>query len=161
MSDAGLRHVLNLLYDGESGLSQQLLDIAARHVEEHEIVHVATDLAGWSLQNAEAVRAVAAGQRVTLETRSDGGIRLAGNEVVARGRHVLTLLLLQDLHDLYLAASSNSLGWEMLGQLGQATKNSACREASASCHPRTLRQVRWANTMIKTLSPQALTSLPA
>ncbi|MDQ0774762.1 anaerobic selenocysteine-containing dehydrogenase [Streptomyces aurantiacus] len=31
-------------------------------------------------------------------------------------------------------------------------------ELPSSCHPRTLRQMRWSNTMIKNLSPQVLTS---
>ena len=30
---------------------------------------------------------------------------------------------------------------------------------ASSCHPQTLRQIRWANTMIKTLSPQVLSNL--
>ncbi|NUP38990.1 MAG: hypothetical protein HOY76_18725 [Streptomyces sp.] len=30
---------------------------------------------------------------------------------------------------------------------------------AAACHPQTLRQMRWTNTMIKELSPQILTSL--
>ncbi|MFD9633736.1 molybdopterin-dependent oxidoreductase [Streptomyces violascens] len=59
---------------------------------------------------------------------------------------------------LYLAASENSLHWEMLAQLAQATKDDRLLELVSACHPQTLRQIRWANTMIKTLSPQALTS---
>jgi hypothetical protein len=68
------------------------------------------------------------------------------------------LKLLDDLRRLYLAASENSLYWEMLAQLAQATKDDRLLELASACHPQTLRQIRWANTMIKTLSPQALTS---
>jgi hypothetical protein len=32
-------------------------------------------------------------------------------------------------------------------------------QLAAACHPQTLRQMRWANTLIKQLSPQVLTSL--
>ncbi|MFF9488905.1 hypothetical protein [Streptomyces sp. NPDC014676] len=31
-------------------------------------------------------------------------------------------------------------------------------EPASSCHPRTLRQMRWTNTMIEVLSPQLLVS---
>lgn len=78
----------------------------------------------------------------------------------AVGRHPEpALLLLRDLRDLHLAASGNSLYWEMLAQAGQATKDEALLDVATRCHPQTLRQMRWTNTMIKTLSPQALASL--
>lgn len=69
------------------------------------------------------------------------------------------LLLLHDLKDLYLAAAENSLHWEMLAQTAQATREPRLLELASSCHPRTLRQVRWANTTIKNLSPQILGAL--
>lgn len=40
-----------------------------------------------------------------------------------------------------------------------ATKDTRLLTLASSCHPRTLRQMRWTNTMIKNLSPQILTSL--
>ncbi|MEV5642056.1 hypothetical protein AB0L67_18075 [Streptomyces flaveolus] len=32
-------------------------------------------------------------------------------------------------------------------------------DLASACHPRTLRQMRWTNTMIKNLSPQILPTL--
>jgi hypothetical protein len=52
-----------------------------------------------------------------------------------------------------------SAAWEMLAQAAQAAKNTELLELTSDCHPETLRQVRWANTMIKNLSPQILTSV--
>lgn len=60
---------------------------------------------------------------------------------------------------LYLAASSNSLHWEMLAQAAQATTDTELLALAAACHPQTLRQIRWTNTLIKIHAPQALTSV--
>lgn len=69
------------------------------------------------------------------------------------------LLLLRDLRELHLAAAHNSLHWKMLAQVAQATRSTGLLDLASSCHPRTLRQMRWTNTMIKNLSPQILSSL--
>jgi hypothetical protein len=47
----------------------------------------------------------------------------------------------------------------MLAQVAQATKDDELLGLASSCHPATLRQMRWTNTMIKVLAPQVLTSL--
>jgi hypothetical protein len=51
-----------------------------------------------------------------------------------------------------------SVDWELLGQTAQATKNEQLLELVQRCHPDTLRQARWANSMIKVLSPQIMAS---
>jgi hypothetical protein len=58
----------------------------------------------------------------------------------------------------YLCASDNSLLWEMLAQAAQAHRDDALLDLCTRCHPQTLRQIRWANTQLKTVSPQLLTS---
>jgi hypothetical protein len=47
----------------------------------------------------------------------------------------------------------------MLAQAAQASRDGGLLDLAAACHPQTLRQMRWTNTMIKNLSPQLLTSL--
>ena len=44
-------------------------------------------------------------------------------------------------------------------QAAQAQHQRELLELSQECRPPTLRQIRWANTMIKTQTPQALASL--
>jgi hypothetical protein len=63
------------------------------------------------------------------------------------------------LRHLYLQAADNSLAWEMLAQVAQAKHERELLALTQQCHPQTLRQLRWANTMIKTLSPQVLAAL--
>lgn len=47
----------------------------------------------------------------------------------------------------------------MLAQAAQASGDTELLHLASGCHPQTLRQMRWTNTMIKNLSPQILTSL--
>ncbi|EFL36916.1 conserved hypothetical protein [Streptomyces viridochromogenes DSM 40736] len=78
----------------------------------------------------------------------------------ALGRRPETgLPLLHDMRDPHLAAARNSLHWEMLAQTAQATRDERLLALVSDCHPQTLRQLRWTNTMIKILSPQVLTSV--
>jgi hypothetical protein len=54
-------------------------------------------------------------------------------------------------------AAGVSLDWELLGQGAQA-KDSELLALTKQCHPQSLRQMRWANAMLKVLSPQVLAS---
>jgi hypothetical protein len=60
------------------------------------------------------------------------------------------------LRRLHVTAAGVSVDWELLGQAAQATKDSELLALTQRCHPQTLRQMRWANAMLKTLSPQIL-----
>lgn len=69
------------------------------------------------------------------------------------------MLLQEDVHEVYLAASHASLPWEMLAQVAQAQHRHELLQLAGGCHPQTLRQIRWANTKLKALSAQLLSSL--
>lgn len=161
----GITFTLRALHHGEQRLADELTAVAERHRAEHEVHHVATDLARWSRDH---VRGVAdAGRDHGLNLADPAGpdttgllstLREKAAEAVGR-RPEPGLLLLRDLRVLHLAATENSLHWEMLAQAAQATRDDELLALASACHPRTLRQLRWTNTMIKTLSPQILTSL--
>jgi hypothetical protein len=162
---SGVTIALRTLHHGESRLERELLAAAARHRVEHEICHVATDVARWSREHAARLADIA--QHYDLDLVSPAGrpssetthtLREKTSEPIGR-RPEPGLLLLCDLRDLHLAACENSLYWEMLAQAGQASKDTRLQELAAACHPQTLRQIRWTNTTIKVLSPQILTSL--
>lgn len=57
--------------------------------------------------------------------------------------------------------SSLSVKATMLTVAGphEAGKDDRLLALASACHPQTLRQIRWTNTLIKNLSPQILTSL--
>ncbi len=68
------------------------------------------------------------------------------------------MLLLADLRRLHRRAAGVSLDWELLAQAAQAARDTELRDLASRCHPRTLRQLKWTNAMLKVLSPQILTS---
>lgn len=162
----GIRLVLRQVHQGEVELESELHVVAERHRTDHEIRHVAVDLARWSLRNRQRLAdlADAYGDKLSQDqdpqdsTTLTERIREKTSELLGR-RPEPGLLLLGDLRHLYLLASGNSALWTMLGQAAQATKDGELLEVVSDCHDRTSRQVTWCNATIKALSPQVLTTL--
>jgi hypothetical protein len=160
----GIQYALRRVHDGEQDAASQLATLAQRHRTDHEVHHVARDLAVWSLdhvaQVARAAERFGLQLAETVERPSglldDARAKLA--TAVGR-RPEPALVLLEDMTKLYLRTAENSLAWEMLAQIAQARPENDLLELTKRCHPQTLRQVRWANTMLKTLSPQVLAAL--
>ncbi|MEU0157712.1 hypothetical protein ABZ154_02400 [Streptomyces sp. NPDC006261] len=161
----GITLTLRALHHGERQLAKELVVTAERHSTDHEIHHVAKDLVSWSNEHCLRLAETAGHYGLDLDgpsQKAPSGLMPTIREKAAEAighRPEPGLLLLRDLRELHLCAVGNSLYWEMLAQAGQATKDNRLLQLAASCHPRTLRQMRWTNTMIKNLSPQVLTSL--
>jgi hypothetical protein len=161
---AAVHALLREVHAGEVDLEQELHVVAQRHRTDHEVRHVALDLARWSLQNREALEPVLArfGKEVDTDTHAGPGPVQAMREKTAEllGRREETgLLLLRDLRHLYLMAEGNSVLWTMLGQVAQATHDSELLEVVTTCHERTMRQAVWCNAELKVLSPQVLSAI--
>jgi hypothetical protein len=160
----GIQYALRRVHEGENDIVTQLLRLAERHHAEHEVHHVARDLASWSQQHVAVVSKIAANYELDLDAEAEEPLKLteqvraAVSSAMGR-RPEAGLLLLEDLRGLYLRAAENSLAWEMLAQVAQAKHELELLNLTKQCHPQTLRQMRWVNTMLKTQSPQALASL--
>ncbi|GGQ01670.1 hypothetical protein [Streptomyces roseolilacinus] len=159
----GVAFLLRALHHGEKHLTRHLTAVAERHRTEHEVHHVATDLAGWSREQVRCLSETAGHYGLDLDDSADTRLpalvstfRQKASEAVSH-RSEPGLLLLRDLRELHLGATENSLHWEMLAQAAQATRDDRLLGLASACHPATLRQMRWTNTMIKNLSPQILT----
>ncbi|MFD0055900.1 hypothetical protein ACFVHR_19420 [Streptomyces sp. NPDC127168] len=160
----GIALTLRALHDGEQQLADDLVTVAERHRAEHEVHHVATDLAAWSLAHVRRLAEAAAQRDAELKGPADPSYsvfatRRAKEPEVLVHRPAPGLLLLRDLRELHVSAAENSLHWEMLAQAAQASRDPDLLQLVSDCHPQTLRQMRWTNTMIKNLAPQILTSL--
>lgn len=158
----GLEYALHRVHGGENELVQQLDRLAGKHQKDAEVYHVAQDLARWSQLNIARLADAAVDYDVELAREPDGTgkVRHAADALasMAPGK-APAVVLLEDLRDLYLAASETSLAWEMLAQHAQARRETDLLKLTEECHPQTLRQIRWANGMIKVLSPQVLASM--
>jgi hypothetical protein len=153
---------LRELHRSEVKLAKALDAIAARHHNDHGIHHVAQDLEQWSREHATLIAEVGQryGVRVRTHPRTASVTESAQRWVSDRlGRRPETsLLLLVDLRRLHRLAAGVSVDWELLAQGAQAAKDDELLALTQRCHPQALRQMRWANAMLKELSPQALTS---
>jgi len=157
----GVRIVLRALHRAEQHLVDQLTTVSECHRAEHEVHHVATDLAAWSDEHARRLADAAADRGLDLTgppEPADGGVAAPPREAWG-GSPEPGLVLLDDLRHLHLAATDTSLSWVVLAQAAQARRDAGLLALTAACHPQTLRQIRWTTTLIKTLSPQILTSL--
>jgi hypothetical protein len=151
------------LHRSETSLARDLVKVADRHAVEHEVHHVAHDLAGWSRSHVRELADAAGAYELHLagDVPTSSGpvaaLRTAVAELSGR-RSEPGLLLIADLRRLHRKAAGVSLDWELLAQGAQAVKNPDLLELAGRCHPQTLRQLKWANAMVKTLSPQVLAS---
>lgn len=161
----GIDLILTTLREGEARLADQLSGAARRHRDEHEIHYVARDLAVWSQRHRRLLEDAAAARGIEAESpRGDFAADTAfapepDESGSASGPSHPGLELLRDLRELHLNAAENSLHWEMLAQTAQAARESRVLDLASDCHPETLRQMRWTNTMIKNLAPQILTNV--
>ncbi|MCV7444913.1 hypothetical protein H7K33_22000 [Mycobacterium paraense] len=157
-----LKLAIRELHRSERKLAHALNVVAARHRSDQDIYHLAHDMAGWSAQHLSqlAEHGRHYGLSLSPEPRTGAIVgsvqsRMSG---LLRRRPEPGLLLLADLRRVHRLAAGASLDWELLAQGAQAAKDSELLGLASRCHPETLRQMRWANAMLKELSPQVLMS---
>ncbi len=155
--------VLEEMHRSENDLAHHLLTISERHKVDHEVYHLARDLARWSQQHVRDIAAMAKNYGLDLdpEPRGEMGlmetIREKGSEMVGR-RPETGMLLLKDLRELYLKACGVSADWELLAQAAQGMKDKDLLGLAEKCHPQTIRQMKWANGKLKESATQVLVS---
>jgi hypothetical protein len=155
--------VLRELHRAETSLARDLLALSDRHRTEHEVFHVARDIAGWSQIHVRRLAEVGARYGAKLDPSPRWAVpavsALAMRLSTALGdRPVTGLVLLADLRRVYRKAAGVSLDWELLAQAAQAMKERPLLDLAKDCHPQTLRQMRWANAHLKVVSPQVIAS---
>jgi hypothetical protein len=149
------------LHRAETNLAHALLGLADQHKVDHEVFHVARDIARWSQQHVAELARVGESYELHLDPElSDRSAvvswaRQRASEMIGR-THQPALLLIADLRRVHLAAVGVSLDWEVLAQTAQALKDADLLGVAQRCHPQTLRQMRWANAKVKELSAQAM-----
>lgn len=154
--------VIHELHRSERSLAVDLSGVSARHRTDHEIFHTARDIAGWSENHVRELARV--GEQYGLNLKPEPRTEARSAPVQERMAELLgrrpepALLLLVDLRHLHRVAAGVSLDWELLAQGAQAAKDTTLLGLAEKCHPETLRQMRWANAMLKILSPQVLAS---
>ncbi|MFC4907645.1 hypothetical protein [Actinomadura gamaensis] len=155
--------LLHDLHDRENEMARHLLRIAERNAADHEIHHLARDLATWSQAHVRSLAEIAKRYEVELDPEPDSDTAVTQRLLEKTGellgrRSEASLALLHDLRKVYVDAAGLSLDWETAGQIAQATRDGDLLDLVSHCHPDTLRQMRWANAKVKETSPQIFTS---
>ncbi|MGY2079613.1 hypothetical protein [Modestobacter sp. SYSU DS0657] len=151
------------LHRSENHLAGALLAASDRHKADHEVFHVARDIARWSQDHVQALAAIGQDYGLQLDAEPEGDpsllatLRQKASEAVGR-RSEPGMLLLADLRHIYREAAGVSLDWELLAQAAQGARKPELLELAERCHPETLRQMRWANAKLKESATQALVS---
>ena len=153
------------LHYGENTMTGKLRRAAHQHATDYDVRHGATHLATRSQRHVSLL--AEAGKRFDLDLSPDAdagedGVvqQVLDTTAAALGRRPEpALLLLKDLRELHLCAAGNNLDWEMLAQAAKALRDKQLLQLTEDCKPQTVRQMQWADTLIKELSPQALVSL--
>jgi hypothetical protein len=152
---------LEELHRAEHHLAADLLKISDRHKADHEVHHVARDIARWSQEHVRELARVGRDHGLDLDPQPAedatlvAKVRQKGDELLGR-HHEASLLLLADLRKVHKDAAGVSLDWEVLAQTAQALKDTELLAVAKRCHPETLRQMRWANAQIKEASAQVM-----
>lgn len=149
------------LHRAETALVEALLSLADQQKADHEVFHVARDLAGWSQEHVRRLAEVGLSRGLDLdaEAAEPGGVLAAakqkGSELMGRF-HEPGLLLLADLRHLHREAAGVSLDWEVLLQTAKALKDSELQQVAEDCHPETVRQMKWAEAKLKESAAQVM-----
>jgi hypothetical protein len=153
--------VLKDLHHDENELARTLVRVADEHRADHEVYHLGHDLAEWSIRHVREIAAIAGqfGEQIdpapdvapTLVQQARRWVSEAGGRSAE-----MELVMVRDLRDIYLRASSVLTDWEMIGQAAQAIVHDELLELATRCQAETKRQATWANAKIKESSTQAL-----
>jgi hypothetical protein len=147
------------LHRSEDDLARTLLDLSDRQRTDHEIFHVARDIARWSQQHVRELARVGRDYGLDLDPEATrvspvvARVKQKGAELVGR-HHEPGLLLLADLRHLHRAAAGVSLDWEVLAQTAQAMQDEELLALCQDAHPETVRQMRWADAKVKETAAQ-------
>jgi len=149
------------LHRSENNLAGALLHLADQQKVDHEVFHVARDIAAWSQQHVHRLAEVGRDYGLELDPRPEGESTVLArfkqrvSELAGRF-HEPTLLLLADLRHVHRTAAGVSLDWEVLAQTAQAMQDAELLATARDCHPQTLRQMRWANAKVKETAAQVM-----
>lgn len=149
------------LHHDENDLAEELLQISDRHKVDHEVFHIARDLARWSQQHVRDLARVARDHGVRLDPEPEDEVtmlarlRQKGSELLGR-RPEPALVLLADLRRIHRKAAGVALDWDVLAQTAQALQDRELLALSESCRAQTVRQEKWAEAKLKESAAQAM-----
>lgn len=153
--------VIAELHRSEDDLAGALINISDLAKTDHEIFHVARDIARWSQEHVRRLAEVGRDYGVDLDPDPEdestllARLKQKGSELAGR-RPEPSVMVLAGLRHVHRMAAGVSVDWEVLAQTAQAMTDQDLLAVAQDCHQQTLRQLRWANAKIKEMAAQVI-----
>lgn len=163
MNKLGL--LLSALHDAEADLAKECRKVAERQAADHGTYYPCHTIASQCDAHAQRVREIADGFGKDLSppgtppgavTTALHTARHKASELLGR-RPESGLLLLRDLHHLFVTAQGVNAHWIYLGQAAQALPDPDLLTTVDKLHRENLTHIKWFTTRMKAASPQVLT----
>lgn len=142
---------LRLLEQAQTRLGDAFERVAGSHVEEPDIHHQCTRMAGQCRVHASRLKPFVAAyadrapqEPDNLHSNIFGGPREGGIGV------------LRDLQDLYVMAAECDICWTVVGQAAQGARDEQLLKVVTACEGETTSQLSWLRTRMKAAAPQSL-----
>ncbi|HJT22524.1 MAG TPA: nitrate reductase [Nitrospira sp.] len=142
---------LGMTFQDERHLAEAFRQVADQHMAEPDIHATCMLMASWSSEQADGLKPFIAAYHKDRNGDPDGSAKKLFNGPRSGG-----LGLLQDLHDLWLAAQEVHLGYEATRQGARALHDQALVETCEGSLKNTDRQIAWLRTRIDQAAPQTL-----
>jgi hypothetical protein len=146
-----LSHYLGLLENSEKQLTDAFEYVSRKHKEEPDIEQICQKLSAWSREHHGKVMGFC---RKYSETQSNEPDTLK-RDLFAEKRSG-SLVLLRDLHDLWLLTQEVQLCWIVIRQAALGLRDEELKATHEFCNARTKRQSDWLLGRIKQAAPQTL-----
>lgn len=156
--------LLSALHDAETDLAHECRKVAERQAADHGTYYPCHTIATQCDDHARRVRQIAdeLGKNISpplpapdMVTSALDTVRHKTSELL--GRHPQSgLLLLRDLHHLFVTAQAVNAYWIYLGQAAQALPDPPLLTQVDKLHRETLTHIKWFKTRMKEASPQVL-----
>ena len=150
----GVAVVLEDLHEAEVDLHLELQRVSERHCADAEVAGALRGLSRWSERHVEKL--AEEGRRFGLElgstprstNRVAAGLRRRSSELIGN-RSAASVMLVNDLRQLFGDASLVQLDWELLAELAKARHDRALLALSERSSTETQRLLTWVETKLK------------
>ena len=144
---------LGMLHDAERSLAQSWRQVADGHAAEADVHHLGHKLAEQCDEHIDRLAPLVERYGETPDPEPER-LQVQTLGELRRG----PVGLLRDLQDLHLLATFVAVTWDLVGQAGQATRDTDLLAAVEACSQQTDTQIAFLRTRLEQAAPQALAS---
>lgn len=149
-----IQDFLELAYNTEQQLARAFSKVAKHHQDKPDIYYMSLMLALWSIEHAKDLLPFKEKYAAYPVSKIKEPERL--DQTLFKESSGEDLLLLRDLHDLWLLTKEIEICWNVLLQTAKAIRDEELETACASMAKETKRQSEWLIERVKQAAPSIL-----